>query len=132
MPGADGEEVPADVVLTQLGHVKMRCGASWSRINISFRCGLAATDEGYLSLIEGRLSVGEAVALVARGDEEGTADCVRHTEAGSLTKSGFRVVYRPLRTIPGHVAVYPGGEWDEETSKLFDDCFVDYVRGLFL
>jgi hypothetical protein len=130
MPGADGEQVTADVALTQLGHVKLRQSAQWSRINISFRCGLSEGDEGYLSLIEGRLTVAEAVPLVARGDAEGQADCVRHTEAGILTKAGFKVMYRPLPTIPGHVAVYSADDWDEDTSRLFDDCFVEYVRGL--
>lgn len=131
MPGADGEEVAADVELTQLGHVKLAKSLNWSRVNISFRCAPASNDDGYLSLFEGRLTVAEAVPLVARGDREGRADCVRHTEAGKLTKAGFQVVYRPQPTIPGHVAVYFPEEWDEEVSGLFDDCFIEFVRGLF-
>lgn len=122
--------MPDDVWLTQLGHVKFRQTEKWSRINISFRCGLSENDEGYLSLIEGKLTVAQTVPLVARGDMEGAADCVRHTQAGQLTKAGFEVVFKPTPTVPGHVAVHWDGEWTEQTSEHFDNCFVDYVRGL--
>lgn len=130
MPGADGEQVPDEVELTQVGRVKLRQTLNWSRIEISFRCGPGDADEGYVSMLEGRLSVAQAVPLVARGDYEGMADCVRHTTAGLLTKAGFVVRYKPEKTIPGHVGVYPNAEWDSDKSESFDGCFSEYVRGL--
>lgn len=125
----DGDPAPADCGLTQLGHLKMRRSLNWSRFDYSFRCCPSANDEGYLSLLEGRLSVAEAVPLIARGDSAGTADCVRYTEAGLLTKAGFRVVWRPLPRLLGHVAVYADGEWDEEVSGKFEECFTEFMRG---
>ncbi|HEX3542775.1 MAG TPA: hypothetical protein VHT75_20270, partial [Acidimicrobiales bacterium] len=130
VPGDDGEDVADDVPLTQLGHADLRQTLNWSRINISFRCAPGQNDEGYVSLVEGRLTVAQAVPMIARGDKEGSADCVRHTEAGILSKAGFKVVYKPEPTVPGHVAVSATADWDENMSQLFDECFIEYVRGL--
>jgi hypothetical protein len=129
MGGKEGDEVPASTWLTQLGHVKTRRSLNWARFDCSFRCCPGPNDEGYLSLLEGRLTVEETVPLIARGDSVGGADCVRHAEAGTLTKAGFRVIWAPLPKLPGHVAVYFDRPWDEDISEKFDECFTDFLKG---
>jgi hypothetical protein len=126
---ADGEVVPADTCLTQLGHVKIRLSRAWSRTSYEFRCCPSDSDDGHVSLLEGALTVEQTVPLIARGDSAGSADCVRHVEAGALTKAGFKVLWRPLPTLPGHVGVYSDVEWNETVSEAFDQCFTEYLRG---
>lgn len=133
MSGGPGERVDDDVELTQLGHVKRRGNSPlWSRVEFSFRGSLRDDlDEDYLSLVEGRLAIDEAVPLIARCDNAGTGDVVRYTSAGELRKVGFEVTYEPTETIPGHVAVRWEGsdEWDEAARKALESCFAEYMRG---
>jgi hypothetical protein len=125
----DGDEVAASAWLTQLGHLKIRRSRAWARFGYEFRCCPSVDDDGYVSLLQGRLSVAETVPLIARGDSEGSADCTRYTQAEGLTKAGFRVVHRPLPKLRMHVAVYYDGEWDDTVSTVFDACFTEFMKG---
>jgi len=61
--GTEGEEVPADQIVTQLEYVNVRM-TDWHRLNFSFRTTLhRQAAETSMSVILGRLSVAETVPL---------------------------------------------------------------------
>jgi hypothetical protein len=78
--------------------------------------------DGLLSLIAGRLSIGEAKPLISsKPPVEGEA--VRHTTVGRLTDAGFHVFRTPLPKNPDHVSVEYPGKWDDDVCEKFDSCF---------
>jgi hypothetical protein len=121
MPGR--EPVGEDEWLTQ--HGVIRAGG-----HRDFRNYLR-TDPGKteadMSLIRGRLSPEEAgVARLGPPSRRSRRDAARHTTARRLRAAGFRVEHTPrFPRSPWHVSVYwDHGEWNEDTAKLFDRCFV--------
>jgi hypothetical protein len=77
-----------------------------------------------ISLIRGMLTVEAATMIVRRRGYVITgADVVRHTTAGTLRDAGFVVEHTPNRKNPAHVSVRWPGDWTDEVSKDFADCF---------
>jgi hypothetical protein len=76
------------------------------------------------SMLFGRLTIAEAVALVARrGVLPG--DGVRFTIARCLREAGFVVTSTPSKAIPQHVSVTRAEEWDDEAAKRFTECLTE-------
>lgn len=128
-PWAGREPVPDTEVVMQLGNAKVKRNSRWDRREFGFRSSLRV-DEGeeYLSMLEGQMTLEEAVPLVNRGDTAGEGDCARVTTGTVLETAGFILVRWPTNTIPNHIAVFQKEEiWDDETTLRFSRCFTEFV-----
>lgn len=87
--------------------------------------------ETRISLVRGRLSVDDVARKVNRHRTEGAmpGDGVRYVKAGVLHDAGFQAEASPSRLIPDHVSVGLAGEgdWTEDVSAGFDECFIEAI-----
>ncbi len=79
-------------------------------------------DQRSLSLIHGRVDPDGAARLVMNRAGR-RRDAVRFSTIGKLQEAGFVVVRAPLDWFREHLEVYGEGNWDDNDSERFNDCF---------
>lgn len=75
-----------------------------------------------MSVQIGRLTPVEMVEVLM-GRSPRPHDAVGHTTAGKLREAGFVVTHTPRRFNPGHATVGFPGDWADDVTELWHDCF---------
>lgn len=107
------EVLPPETVLTQLGRRKANGSIEFREIP-AWRKRHGGWIEIDVSMLEGRLSIEEAVRFIRRRpvtDRERRQDCVRYFRCGDLAAANYFVLRTPTSSIDIHISVY--GNLDE-------------------
>jgi hypothetical protein len=104
-----------DEVLTQYGNRHKPSGGP------AFRREPRWDREQALSVIIGDAAPKQAAVAIGLNHRHG--DGVRRTVVGKLRAAGFYVRHAPSAINRDHALVGRDGEWTEEVSQAFDECF---------
>ena len=125
---------PAGPIVLDADQKLTQCGIQYFHGSFRFPNSLRSDrdpPEVSMSVLLGTFAPSEAqIEAYGPGHGPKPRDAVRRTTAGRLREAGFRVVHTPrVPMSPNHVSVYWDGDWDDDVTAVFDECFDEAEGG---